>query len=80
MSKLTRDEILSISQKTFGIKKREKESNWTVISIEDLEMFTEAVEKEVKTRSAEIAYEFLDDPFLSGHGYATGCYNAILNK
>ena len=28
-------------------------------------------------RAAEIAYDHLDDPFLSGHGYATGVSEAI---
>lgn len=35
-------------------------------------------DNEVIERCAETAYAFLDDPYLSGHGYATGCSDAIL--
>lgn len=29
---------------------------------------------------ARVAEEFLDDPFLSGHGYASGCARAIRER
>ena len=35
-------------------------------------------DNEVIERCAETAYTFLDDPYLSGHGYATGCSGEIL--
>jgi hypothetical protein len=33
--------------------------------------------KAATERAAEIAYDHLDDPFLSGHGYATGVSEAV---
>lgn len=33
--------------------------------------------KEATNRSADIAYNCLDDPFLSGHGYAANVSRAI---
>ena len=33
--------------------------------------------KEATNRSADIAYNCLDDPFLSGHGYAENVSRAI---
>lgn len=80
MDNITREEILKISQRTFGVRKRDSDSGWTICSIEDLEFFTEEISKIIQQHCAEVAYEYLDDPVLSGQGYATGCYNAILNK
>lgn len=34
--------------------------------------------REALEEAAETAYEMLDDPLLSGHGYATGVRTAIL--
>ena len=49
-------------------------------SIDDLERFARLVMAAERKRCSEVAYEFLDDPFLSGHGYATGCRDAILAR
>lgn len=43
-----------------------------------LERFAAIARADERKRCAEVAYAFLDDPFLSGHGYATGCRDAIL--
>ena len=42
-----------------------------------LEKFAALIEARVREECAIIAEEYLDDPYLSGHGYATGCARAI---
>ena len=41
-----------------------------------IEAILEAVKRE-REECARVAEEYLDDPYLSGHGYATGCAEAI---
>lgn len=48
--------------------------------MDEFQAIWKAAQAEQREVDAEIASKFLDDPFLSGHGYANGCAAAIRNQ
>lgn len=71
---MTRDDIIRMAREQ-GLPETEVDGVFRVNS-DDLGRLL-AAEREACARVAE---EYLDDPFLSGHGYATGCARAIRER
>ena len=47
---------------------------------ETIERFAKLVAAHEREACAQLVEDYLDDPFLSGHGYATGCAATIRSR